>query len=157
VTGRYERQDLWSNSFPVAEGTTVYRFTGFFARPAIERPATLPIGAVWREVAVPFVGVGVRLLNLPHDEPGPDEARRLLIEVGLDGAGDWLFINYVTWAGPIDSVYGLGSSGGQAFGPVGETADDKVRTAYLELMGAFGVAPADAFNFPPFVRGYWGE
>jgi hypothetical protein len=135
----------------------VYRFTGFFARPAIERPATLPARAVWRELAAPFVGVGVSLSGLADDEPGPDEARRLLAEVGFGGVADWLFINYVTWAGRIESVYGLGSSGGRAFGPVGGTADDKVREAYLELMGAFGVVPADALNFPPFVRGFWGE
>jgi hypothetical protein len=135
----------------------VYRFTGFFARPAIERPATLPAGAVWREVAAPFAGVGVSLPGLADDEPGPDKARRLLAEVGLGGATDWLFINYVTWAGPIDSVYGLGSSGGREFGPVAETADDNTRAAYLKLMGAFGVAPADALDFPPFLRGFWGE
>jgi hypothetical protein len=139
------------------EGVAVYRFTGFFARSVDERPATLPAGAVWREVAAPFSGVGVRLPGLANDEPGPDEARRLLAEVGLGGVADWLFINYVTWAGPIESVYGLGSSGGQTFGPVGESARDNVRAAYLELMGAFGVAPADALNFPPFVRGFWGE
>jgi hypothetical protein len=90
-------------------------------------------------------------------EPGSDEVRRLLAEVGLSGAADWLFIDYVTWAGPIDSVYGLGSSGGRAFGPVSESARDTTRAAYLELMGAFGVAEADALNFPPFVRGFWGE
>src|SRR5262245_13623938 len=135
----------------------MYWFTGFFARPVIERPAALLAGAVWREVAVPFAGVGVRLPGLADDEPGPDEARRLLAEAGLGGAADWLFIKYVTWAGPIDSVYGLGSSGVRAFGPISESADDKVRAAYLELMGAFGVAAADALNFPPFVRGFWGE
>ena len=81
----------------------------------------------------------------------------MLAEVGLAGAADWLFINYVTWAGPIDSVYGLGVSGGRAFGPVAESDGDKTRAAYLELMGEFGVAQADALNFPPFVRGYWAE
>ena len=135
----------------------MYRFTGFFARPVIERPATLPAGAVWREVTAPFAGVGVRLPGLAGKEPEPDEVRRLLSEVGLGAAADWLFIDYVTWAGPIDSVYGLGSSGGRAFGPVGESARDTTRAAYLELMGALGVAEADAINFPPFVRGFWGE
>lgn len=135
----------------------VYRFTGFFARFAIERPAALPAGAVWRDVASPFAGVGVSLPGLTGKEPGPDEARRLLAEAGLGGAADWLFIDNVTWAGPIDSVYGLGASGGRAFGPVAESNGDKTRAAYLELMGAFGVAEADALNFPPFVRGFWGE
>jgi hypothetical protein len=134
-----------------------YRFTGFLARPSVKRPATLPSGAVWREIAAPFAGVGVALPALAGREPGPDEVQRLLAEVGLSGAADWLFIDYYTWAGPIDCVYGLGSAGGGGFGPVGESARDKVRASYLGLMGAFGVAEADALNFPPFVRGFWGE
>jgi hypothetical protein len=135
----------------------MYRFTGFLARPVIERLAALPAGAVWREITALFAGVGVRLSGPANDEPGPDEAQRLLGEVGLGGASDWLFLNYVTWAGPIESVYGLGASGGRAFGPVRESADDNARAAYLELMSMFGVAPADALNFSPFVRGFWGE
>lgn len=135
----------------------MYRFTGIFARPVMVRPATLPAGAVWREVAAPFAGVGVSLPGLADEKPAPDEARQLLNEVGLGGAADWLFINYVTWAGSIEAVYGLGLSGGRAIGPVGETADDKVRATYLKLMRAFGVGPADALNFPPFVRGFWSE
>jgi hypothetical protein len=136
-----------------------YRFNGFFARPPVDRPAALPEGAVWRDITAPFAGVGVRIrvTGLGDDEPGPEEARKLLAAVGLIGASDWVYLSYVTWAGRIDSVYGLGVSGGRAFGPVGESAHDKVRAAYLELMGAFGVAEADALNFPPFVRGFWGE
>ena len=135
----------------------MYRFTGFLARQAVERPAILPAGTVWREVAAPFVGVGVRLPGLAGKKPGREESRRLLAEVGLGGAADWLFIDYVTWAGPIDSVYGLGSSGGQEFGPVAESDGEKTRPAYLELMGELGVATADALSFPPFARGFWGE
>jgi hypothetical protein len=135
----------------------MYRFTGFFARPRIERPAVLPDGAVWREVASPFVGVGVRLPKLANDKPGPDESRLLLSEVGLAGAVDWLYLRYITWAGPIESVYGLGVSGGKELGPVKDLDRVTARSTYLELMGAFGVAPADALDFPPFVRGFWGE
>ena len=39
----------------------MYEFTGYFARPAVPQPVSLPTGAVWREIAVPFVGVGVRV------------------------------------------------------------------------------------------------
>jgi hypothetical protein len=136
-----------------------YRFAGFFARPMIERPAALPGTVVWREITVPFVGVGVRLpvTGFGDDEPVPAEAGRLLAEVGLNRATDWVYLNYVTWAGRIDSVYGLGSSGGREFGPVSESDGDKTRTAYLALMDSFGVSQADALNFPPFVRGFWGE
>jgi hypothetical protein len=145
------------NTSSAAEDAGVYRFTGFFVRPAIERPAALPAGVIWREVAAPFAGVGVYLPGLVGKKPGLDEARQLLAEVGLNGAADWLFIDYVTWAGRIDSVSGLGSSGGRAFGPVAESDGEKTRAAYLKLMGAFGVAEVDAFDFPPFVRGFFNE
>lgn len=134
-----------------------YRFTGFLAQPRVDRPAELPDGAAWREISAPFTGVGISLPMQTGNPPGPDEARLLLAEVGLDGATDWLFIDYATWGGVIDCVYGLGWSGGRAFGPVDESARDAVEPAYLELMRAFGVAPADALSFPPFVRGFWGE
>ena len=135
----------------------MYQFTGFFARPAVERPATLPVGAVWREIVAPFAGVGVSLSQLAHEEPPLEEAQRLLAEAGLGGAANWLFIRYITWGGPIDRVYGLGSCGGRAFGPFGDDTREEVRATYLRVMGAFGVAPDDALDFPPFVRGFWGE
>ena len=47
--------------------------------------------------------------------------------------------------------------GGHVPASVSESDLDKLRAAYLELMGAYGVAPADALNFPPFARGVWGE
>lgn len=134
-----------------------YRFNGFFARPSVERPVALPAGAVWRAITTPFIGVGVWVTGLGHDEPGPDEARVLLTAVGLGSASDWLYLNYVTWAGRIDHVYGLGVSGSKQFGPVGESDVESARAAYLGLMSEFGVDKADALNFPPFVRGFWGE
>ncbi len=134
-----------------------YRFSGFFAQPRVDQPAVLPGRAVWREISAPFTGVGISLPGVAGKRPGPDEVRRLLAEVGLGDAANWLFIDYATWGGPIDCVYGLGSSTGRAFGPVDESARDAVEPAYLELMRAFGVALADALKFPPFVRGFWGE
>jgi hypothetical protein len=125
----------------------------------MNRPATLPAGAVWRDITVPFVGVGVRLgvTGLGDDEPGPAEARQLLAAVGLGGASDWLYLSYVTWGGLIDHVYGLGVTGGREFGLVSESDRDKVLEAYLSLMSEFGVPAADALNFPPFVRRFWDE
>jgi hypothetical protein len=135
-----------------------YRFNGFFARPAVDRPAALPTGAVWRDVTTPFAGVGVHIqvTGFGNDELGPQEAQQLLAAIGLSGVPDWLYLSYVTWGGQIDYVYGLGVSGGRAFGPVRES-DGQAREVYLSLMDAFGVSAADAFNFPPFVRGFWGE
>jgi len=134
-----------------------YRFTGFFAQPSIDRPTMLSGGAVWREIATPFIGVAVRMPDLTDDELAPTEARRLLAEFGLGGATNWLYLSYVTWAGRVAGVYGLGASGGRDFGPLGEWDSDAVRAVFLTLMGEFGVAQADAINFPPFARGFWGE
>lgn len=135
----------------------MYRFTGFFARPIFRPPATMTNGAVWREIGAPFTGIGVRLPPLVDQKIPLAEARRVLADYGLGGATHWLYLSYVTWAGRIDSVYGLGAAGDREFGPVGEWDSDKTRAAYLELMSAFGVAEADALNFSPFVRGFWGE
>jgi hypothetical protein len=135
----------------------VYRFAGFFAKPWIDRPTSLPEGAVWRSVSVPFAGVGVRLPALIGQSPDPAEVERLLRQVGLHAATDWLYLTYDCWAGRIDYVYGLGVRSGHAFGPAKESDVSKVRAAYLELMGEFGVQPADALAFPPFVRGFWGD
>jgi hypothetical protein len=135
----------------------VYRFAGFFAKPSIGRPTSLPEGAVWRSIAVPFLGVGVRLPDLLGQSPDPAEVEYLLRQVGLNTATDWLYLIFDCWAGRIDSVYGLGARGGHAFGPTKESDLRQVRSAYLELMGEFGVRPADALAFPPFVRGFWGD
>jgi hypothetical protein len=134
-----------------------YQFAGFFAKPAIDRPDYLPEGAVWRSISVPFEGVGVRLPAMIGQSPDPRKVGRLLREVGLQTASDWLYIDYCTWAGRIDCVYGLGVTAGRAFGPLYESAIDRTKETYLELMGEFGVEPADAMRFPPFERGFWGE
>jgi hypothetical protein len=135
----------------------MYRFAGFFAKPLIDRPARLPEEAVWRTISVPFEGIGVRLPALIGESPSPSEVNRLLQEVGLHAAMDWLYITYDCWAGRIDSVYGLGVRSGQFFGPVKESDISQVKAVYLALMREFGVQPDDALRFPPFVRGFWGE
>ena len=134
-----------------------YRFAGFFAKPTIDRPESLSEGAVWRSISAPFEGVGVRLPALIGKSPDPAEVDRLLQEVGLRTAHDWLYIDYCTWAGRIDCVYGLGVAAGRAFGPLKESDVNKAKASYLTLMSEFGVQPADALGFPPFARGFWGE
>jgi hypothetical protein len=134
-----------------------YRFTGFFARPALAAPTSLQARAVWREITTPFVGVGVRVTGLANDEPAPDEAQRLLAEVGLSNATDWLYLHYCTWAGQIESVYGMGMIAGQLFGPIRDDSRNGTLQAFLQFMASFGITPADALNFTPFVRGFWGE
>src|SRR5689334_22862450 len=99
-----------------------YRFTGFLAKPPVSRPSELPQTAVWRDIEVPFTGVGVRLGGLTDETPTADEVEALAAQLGISLATDWIFLNYVCWGGQIDFVYGLGVSGGQRFGPVDESA-----------------------------------
>ena len=129
-------------------------FTGFFARPGVPRPEVLSPGAVWRDIATPFIGVGVRLAG-SDDTQSPAEVEALARRLGLDGAESWVFLKYTCWGGRIDSVDGLGSCGGVPFDPISE--DDDAENAYLDLMRQFGIPTETALRFEPFHRGYWGE
>ncbi|MBY0231858.1 MAG: hypothetical protein K2W96_21460 [Gemmataceae bacterium] len=129
-----------------------YRFTGFFARPALALPSALPAGAVWRPINEPFSGIGVQLPVAPTTE---EDVIRLLQAVGLGAVEDWIFLDYVCWGGQIDFVHGFGVRGGRAFGPI-RSADDAQRV-YLHLMRSFGIDDSDAMAFTPFRRGFWGE
>ena len=137
----------------------MYEFTGYFARPAVSRPVVLPPGAVWREIAVPFSGVGVRLPDSGDERglPAPADVQALARKLGLDAADYWVYLDYVCWGGEIDFVYGLNSHRGVLFGPVKEDAHKAVEAAYSSLMEQFGVPAELALNFAPFRRGYWGE
>lgn len=129
-------------------------FTGFFSRPTVPLPETLPAGAVWRDIATPFVGVGLRLAD-SDGKHTPAEVDALARQLGLDGAECWVFLRYTCWGGRIDSVDGLGSCGGVPFDLISE--DDDAETAYLQLMEQFGIPAETALRFEPFHRGYWGE
>jgi hypothetical protein len=135
-----------------------YYFTGFFASPAIERPAALPEGAIWRDIEAPFVGVGVRL---PECDDAPllsrDEVLGLLRQVGLAEAHRWIYLHYVCWGGSIDFVHGMGSRDGESFGPAEECEMGKVDAVFVALMEQFGVTLSEGTYFEPFVYGYWGE
>jgi len=135
-----------------------YWFAGFFATD-FPRPAALPEGVVWRDIASPFVGVGVRLSARCDAAPRPPlaDVPALARSLGLDAAARWVYLDYVCWGGAINSVSGLGSRDGVPFGPVAESARDKVEDAYTGLMERFGVSKPDALRFEPFTRGYWGE
>jgi hypothetical protein len=135
----------------------VYQFAGFFARPPVSPPNRLPDDAVWRDVTVPFAGVGVRLPALLGKAPPAPEVMDLARRLGIDRARDWLFIVYDCWGGRIDYVYGLGTRDGQTFGPTEESAIAQVEGEYVVLMEQFGVLQQDALHFAPFERGYWGE
>lgn len=134
-----------------------YWFAGFFARPAIPKPDDLRADALWREISQPFIGVGVRLPHLQGKCPSASEVATLADALGLGAADCWLYLTYTCWGGQIDSVYGLGSRGGVAFGPVEESARDTVEPAFIGLMSQLGVSNQDARQFAPFERGYWME
>lgn len=115
-------------------------------------------GAVWRGIAAPFVGVGVRLQS--SDElkalPAPDDLRVLAQSLGVIAANCWLYLHYVRWGGDSDFVYGLGSMDGVPFGPLEESNFDKVKPAYVGLMAHLGISEGDALRFEPCTPGYWG-
>lgn len=134
-----------------------YTFAGFFASPPIQRPPQLPAGAIWREITDPFAGVGLRLPALVGKQVSEAQVLELAQSLGLSVANQWLFLQYDCWAGQVDFAYGLGAVEGRVFGPVEESARDKVQSVYTNLMGAFGVSQEPTLDFPPFHRGFWGE
>jgi hypothetical protein len=141
----------------------MYYFAGFFAKPPVPSPSALPPGAVWRNVEAPFLGVGVRLSGWVEDRPGELSPQEMASGLGIAAAEDWLYIEYFCWGGVLESVSGIGSRGGRAFGNISAGSERPwlnegvVRTSYTTLMAEFGVAEADALSFPPFVHGYWDD
>lgn len=127
-----------------------YEFTGFFAKPVVSQPDSLPSGAVWREIEVPFVGVGVRLPKAVDRRLPPNQVASLAKSLGLDAADAWIYLTYLCWGGSIDFVLGLGIRDGVPFGVSKEDADTSAKAAYVGLMERFGVSSADALRFEPF-------
>jgi hypothetical protein len=134
-----------------------YTFAGFFVAQPLPRPSSLPSRAVWREVSSPFQGVGVRLPDLIGKTVQPEQVHAVARELGVTDAMTWLFLQYDTWAGEIDFVYGMGASEGTPFGHVEESEQGSVEAAYLAVMAKLGVAEKEAMNFAPFKRGFWSE
>jgi hypothetical protein len=136
-----------------------YEFAGFFAQPKLQRPGALPPGGIWREIDSPFIGIGVRLPSLIDEDalPAPAGLYTLAQQLGLHAADSWLYLTDVCWGGDIDFVYGLGFRGGVPFGPIEESAHQKVEAAYIGLMEWFGVSATVALQFEPFVHGYWRD
>jgi len=81
----------------------------------------------------------------------------LATQLGIVDKSPWLFLQYDTWGGELDFVYGLGVGRSGPFGPIEESARGQVEPAYLTLMAYLGVSSLDALNFAPFERGFWGE
>lgn len=133
-----------------------YQFAGLFSKFWPGGVLESAPGVVWKVIDTPFAGVGVRLAALLGESPPPGEVEALRERYGLGQVKDWLYLSYDCWGGRIDFVYGLGSRGGRRFGPVEDSAMETVEAAYLGLMAEFGVSAADAENFPPFRRGFWG-
>ena len=134
-----------------------YWFAGYFAKPPLPVAGELPPGGVRREIDRPFRGVGVLVPSLYDADPPADGVRELARQLGFGPGTDWLFLRYVTWAGVVERVSGLGVCDGREFGPLSVAEPEGARETFLLLMAKFGVSAADALRFPPFERGFWGE
>ncbi|MCV2423665.1 hypothetical protein [Paucibacter sp. DJ2R-2] len=134
-----------------------YQFAGFLAPGSVVRPTQVPAGAVLREIQTPFVGVGVMLPNLIGKVMHEAQVFEIASSLGFDSTKNWLFLQYDCWGGQIDFAYGLGSSGGERFGPIEESALDNVQDVYVGLMAKVGIGENEALDFQPFERGFWGE
>jgi hypothetical protein len=145
------------NSNNISEIVMTYIFTGFFATSPIKSPSQLPEHAVWREITHPFIGIGLLLPDFEHAEEKESYILDLASKFGFSLTSRWIFLDYVCWAGNIDSVYGFGCVEGEQFGPIEESNYENVENAYVEIMSRIGVSANDALYFEPFVRGYWGE
>lgn len=77
--------------------------------------------------------------------------------LGINGRVPWLFMQYDTWGGELDFVFGLGVTSAGPFGPFEESARGQVEPIYINLMSQLGVGADEALEFEPFKRGYWGE
>lgn len=136
-----------------------YRFTGFLV-PGLQNlapAAALPNNAVVREIREPFSGVGIALPSLNDKDTPPAEVLKIADGLGLAHANCWLFIQYVTWGGRIDSVYAIGAGHGHSFGPVEDSNGETVDDSFEKAMGHIGVNRDAAHRFEPFERGYWGD
>ncbi len=107
---------------------------------------------VFRELEVPFPGSGILT---PEMTPTFDEALSYLKSLGAS-EHDWMFIDYSTWAGPVEYLLAFGVRNNEVFGPF-EGEDDDGEEAYLVAMNAFGLTEKDAVPFAPFARGFWGS
>lgn len=133
-----------------------YRFVGIFSRATVIPPKAPGPPFVWRQITEPFHGIGACNLDWQTgDRPLDAEVRALVSHLGLD-AYDWIYLDYTTWAGPIEFVRAFGQSSGQPFGPI-EGDDAKATDAFVTAMAHFGIPRETALRFKPFERGYWGE
>jgi hypothetical protein len=134
-----------------------YQFSGFFVAQPASPPSQLPANAVWRKVSTPFQGCGVHLPHTVGKTLGEAQIAQLAGQLGIGSQIPWLFLQYDTWGGELDFVYGLGVGIEGPFGPLEESARGQVEPVYLELMAHLGLTSHDALNFAPFERGFWGE
>ncbi|MEO0908220.1 MAG: hypothetical protein AAFY07_11925 [Pseudomonadota bacterium] len=107
-----------------------------------------------KSLSEPFSGLIILVTD--DYEPGiPDESiRKIIGPVELNGV-DWMYIEYVTWAGRIDAVRSFGECNGKEMTPYNDTVIETLEATYLKTMGDFGISKKDALDFPPFYRGFW--
>lgn len=119
-------------------------------------PITTPTGFEYcsKMMDAPFRGTAI-LLRLESHPKIPEAEIAAILEPLAVGDADWLYVEYCTWAGTIDSVRSFGIRNGAAMTSFDEEVLERNRSTYLQLMAEFGVSEEDALDFPPFRRGWW--
>ena len=126
-----------------------YRFTGFFIRvDTIGRAGLGPADTVRPIDDGVFCGIGINLAG-----PLSAEAAQAFVTRMDVGAADWMYIDYATWAGPVDHVDAFGQRNGALFSDTGD--GDDAEDAFKSIMAHFGIRLNDRGYFQPFERGYW--
>ncbi|MCP3920987.1 MAG: hypothetical protein GY714_00225 [Desulfobacterales bacterium] len=110
-----------------------------------------------RKIDSPFKGSGIYLPMYSDRDPNEEEIIKIVNSVGLSKSDNWLFINYICWAGRIDYVYAYLNSCGKITGPVEESDLNKTSDLFVNIMEGFGVPKEKALDFKPFYRGFWNE
>jgi hypothetical protein len=129
-----------------------YQFTGFFSRAATLDETALKTGHVFRIVHNPFSGCGVLT---PDWRPSFEACASYLAALGIS-EHDWIFVDYVTWAGPVDYVSAFGVRSGVRFGPF-EDDEDTAASTFEDALEAFGLEWGIGSYFEPFDQAYWGK
>ncbi|NOR64145.1 MAG: hypothetical protein GQ535_16865 [Rhodobacteraceae bacterium] len=129
-----------------------YSFKGFFSTASDINRSALPDRCVFRNVTEPFKGCGILAPSMP---PVFDECEDFLRMLGIS-ENDWLFLDYETWAGPVDYVLAFGRRSNIRFGPI-EADGDAAEDAFYQALSEFGLGEDIGVIFPPFERGFFGE
>ncbi len=141
-----------------------YLFKGYFIQDFdatqidLQNLAMIDSDSVIKEIENPFSGLGIRIPNYiiqQNENMGVDEITKLAERLGF-GDKKWIFLDYLCWGGSLTDVMGFVHTKSGNFGPLSSDNGQDANTVYIGLMSRFGVTEREAFDFPPFHRGFWG-